>query len=154
MANKISKDTRNEIINALKKRYRKATKKEKKQILDEFTAVSGYHRKHASRLLRGEYQFNLPNKRITDKRIYKEAVKDVLIIIWEAADRICSKRLKAVIPDLINAMELHNHLKLDPIVRQRLLKISASSIDRLLSEVRKTANPHKKQRKSKKKVSK
>jgi len=58
MANGISKNTKNEIIKALKARYRKATKKEKKQILDEFTAVSGYHRKHASRLLRGKHQIN------------------------------------------------------------------------------------------------
>jgi hypothetical protein len=154
MANGISKNTRNEIINALKERYRKATKIEKKRILDEFTAVSGYHRKHAARLLTGKYKINLSNKKISSKRIYDNAVKDALIIVWEAADRICSKRRKAVMPDLLNAMEKHSHIKLDPIVRQRLLKISASSIDRLLFEVRKTANPHKKQRKSKKKVSK
>jgi hypothetical protein len=154
MADGISKNTKVEIINALKERYVKATKKEKKRILDEFTAVSGYHRKHASRLLRDKQQINLPNKKISDKRIYKEAVKDALIIIWEAADRICSKRLKAVIPDLLNAMERYNHLILDPTVRLHLLKISASSIDRLLSEVRKTANPHRKRRKSSKKVRK
>ncbi len=154
MANGISKNTRNEIINALKERYGKATKNEKKRILDEFTAVSGYHRKHASRLLRGNYQIILSNKKITSKLIYNDAVKDALIIVWEAADRICSKRLKAVIPDLLNAMERYNHLKLDPIVHRHLLKISASSIDRLLSEIRKTANPHKMRRKSSKKVRK
>lgn len=54
----------------------------------------------------------------------------------------------------MDAMERHKHLKLNPTVRQRILKISASSIDRLLSEVRKNAHPHKKKRKSSKKVSK
>jgi hypothetical protein len=154
MANGISKNTRDEIINAIKERYQKATKKEKKRILDEFTAVSGYHRKHASRLLTGIYQIILSDKKITSKLIYNNAVKDALIIVWEAADRICSKRLKAIIPALLNAMEHHNHLKLDPIVHQLLLAISASSIDRLLSDVRKKAKPHKKQRKSSKKASK
>jgi hypothetical protein len=154
MAMKINKNTRDEIINALKERYKKSKKKEKKRILDEFTAVSGYHRKHAARLLGSKYQVNLSNKKITSKRIYDDAVKDALIIVWETADRICSKRLKAAIPDLIDAMERHNHLKLDPILHQRLLKISASSIDRLLSEVRKKARPYKKKRKSSKKVNK
>jgi len=39
------------------------------------------------------------------RRVYDEAVKSALILIWEAADRICGKRLKAVIPMLITAME-------------------------------------------------
>ena len=106
MANEIRKTTRNEIINAPKERYRKATKKEKKQILDEFTAVSGYHRKHASRLLIGKHQINLYNKKITNKRLCEEAVKDASIIVWEAADRICSKRLKAVILALLKLTKI------------------------------------------------
>ncbi len=32
-------------------RYRKATREEKRKILDEFCEVCGYHRKHAIRLL-------------------------------------------------------------------------------------------------------
>ena len=89
----------------------------------------------------------------TCQLIYNEAVKEALILLWETADRICSKRLRAVIPDLIDAMERHKHLKLNKTVRQRLLKISASSIDRLLSEVREKAHPHKKRRRASKKVS-
>ncbi len=150
MANEISKVTRKELVEVLRKRYVKASKKEKKRMLDEFIAVAGYHRKHAVRLLGNRDQAEEPNKPITTLRIYGEAVKEALIIIWEAADRICSKRLKAVIPDFIDAMERHRHLELDPEVRQRLLKVSATTIDRLLSEIRKTAHPHKKKRKPKK----
>ena len=69
-------------------------------------------------------------KTYTGKLIYNEAVKEALILLWETADRICSKRLRAVIPDLIDAMERHKHLNLNKTARQRLLKISASSIDR------------------------
>ena len=154
MTNEISKNTRDELVGTLRRRYMMATKKEKTRILDEFIAVSGYHRKHAVRLLGKQHQLKEVNKQITSQRIYNEAVKEALIIIWETADRICSKRLKAAIPDLMNAMERHKHLKLNPTVHQRLLKISASSIDRLLSEIRKNANPHKKKRKSSKKASK
>ena len=80
-------------------------------------------------------------------------MREALIIAWEAADRICSKRLKAIIPELMDAMERHNHLDLNPEVRQRLLKISTATIDRLLFDVRKKAHPHKKKRKSSKRVS-
>ena len=153
MAGEISKSTREELIIVLRKRYKEASKKEKTRILNEFIAVSGYHRKYASRLLGGVFKPKVSEKKVTSKLIYNEAVKKALIIIWETADRICSKRLKVVIPDLIEAMERYKHLKLNATVRQRLLKISASSIDRLLSEVRKKANPHKKRRRAPKKVS-
>lgn len=154
MTNELSRFSRNELINALRNRYKESTKKEKGRILDEFVAVSGYHRKHAVRLIGKRNALNESDKPTTDNRIYTEAVKQALITIWETADRICSKRLKAAIPDFINAMERHNHLKLDPVIRKRLHTISASSIDRLLSEVRKQANPHKRKRKSSKKVRK
>jgi len=153
MVKEISKNTRSELIEAIRQRYAEAKKREKTKILDEFIALAGYHRKHAARLLRRQNHLDGPKKQ-SSQIIYDLAVKEALIILWEAADRICSKRLKAVIPDLIDAMERHKHLKLNPTVHQRLLKISASSIDRILSGVRKTAHPHKKKRKSSKKVSK
>ncbi len=103
MAKEISKNTRNEIVKVLKQRHCKASKKKKTRILDEFTALAGYHRKHAVRLLGNQHQVKESMKLITSRRIYDDAVKEALIIIWETADRICSKRLKAVMPDLIDA---------------------------------------------------
>ena len=150
MVKEISKNTRNELIGTLKQRYAKASKEEKTRILDEFIALSGYHRKHGVRLLGNREQTEEPNKPIATLRIYGEAAKEALIIVWEAADRICSKRLKAIMPDFIDAMERYKHLELSPEVRQRLLKVSAATIDRLLSGIRKTAHPHKKKRKPKK----
>ena len=70
------------------------------------------------------------------KRLYDEAVRQALALLWEAADRICGKRLKALLPVLIESMERHGHLKLDPVVRSRLLDVSAATIDRLLRPVR------------------
>ena len=153
MTNKISKHTRNELIKALRKRYAKAPLEEKSRILDEFVAVAGYHRKHAVRLLGGQNQAE-SEKPTPGRRIYDEAVREALIIIWEAADRICGKRLNSVLPDLVDAMERHGHLELDPEVRKRLLLVSASTIDRLLSEVRRRAKPRRKRRMLPKKVSK
>jgi Integrase core domain len=63
-------------------------------------------------------------------------VDEALIVLWEAADRICGKRLKALLPTLVEAMERHGHLRLDETIRERLLSLSAATIDRRLQQVR------------------
>lgn len=127
--------TRKELLAAVAARYQAASTAEKVRILDEFSAVTGYHRKHAIRLLNSD-QLTAP-ARVPRNRLYDEAVRQALIVLWEASDRLCGKRLKVAIPTLIAAMERHGHLDLDAVVKDRLLRISAASIDRLLSETRK-----------------
>jgi len=152
----INRTTKNELILALRQRYLKAQKMEKTKILDEFTALTKFHRKHAIRLLRkGSVppMSSLSSSVNVGRRVYDQAVKDALIIVWEAADRICGKRLKAIIPNLVSAMERHGHLDLDPKVRELLLAASPATIDRLLAPVRRKAKKRRKPR-TKKKVSK
>lgn len=135
MGNRISMATRKELLKAIRERYRDKTRREKSRILDEFVAVTGYHRKHALRLL--NQANDLPNRpERFGRKIYGEAVQAALVIVWEAADRICGKRLKAALPSYIESMERHGHLLLDAEVRRLLLAVSASTIDRLLSPVR------------------
>jgi hypothetical protein len=149
--NTVSKTARKEIVQAIRVRYGRATKAEKRLILGEFTALAGYHRKHAIRLLSSSLK--APAKTpLARHRVYDEAVKTALIIIWEAADRICGKRLKAAIPNLIRALEKHGHLQLDPAVRKLVLAVSAATIDRLLTPVRKGAGARRR-RHAKKRVS-
>ena len=49
-----------------------------------------------------------------------EAVRQALIVLWEASDRICGKRLKALLPLLLPALERNGHLQLDPAIRALL----------------------------------
>ena len=49
----ISPGTRQELVTAVADRYRQSTAAEKRLILDEFVALTGYHRKHAVRVLNG-----------------------------------------------------------------------------------------------------
>src|SRR5438477_3400537 len=134
----LSVTTRRELIDAVAARYRAAGRNQKKEILDEFVEVAGFHRKHAIRVLKKapRRETSEPRQRA---RIYDEAVREALTIVWEAADRICGKRLRQVIAGLVDAMERHGHLKLDATVRQSLLSMSAASMDRLLTAVRVTA---------------
>lgn len=53
MGTKLSKPTRNELLGALRERYRNASKSDKTKSLDEFTDIAACHRKHAIRLLTG-----------------------------------------------------------------------------------------------------
>ena len=55
----------------------------------------------------------VPDQQSARSRIYDEAVVEALTILWEAADRICGKRLKEAIPTLLDAMERHGHLQPD-----------------------------------------
>jgi len=136
--------TRRELIAAVGARYRAASMAERRTILDEFTGLTGFHRKHAIRVLtkeqRGERQ-----RRARD-RLYGEAVQQGLIMLWEASDRLCGKRLKALIPTLVSAMERHGRVAFDGEVRARLMGASAATIDRLLTSVREQASGHRKRR--------
>lgn len=149
MGKRVSKQARQELIEALRQRYHKATKWEKTKILDEFVAVAGCHRKHAVRLLNTQGD-GVDELRASGRRIYDEAVREALIVCWEASDRICGKRLKAVLRSLTEAMERHGHLALEPVVREHLLSVSAATIDRLLAPVRGTVGRRRKRRRAKK----
>ncbi|MDY6796400.1 MAG: hypothetical protein SWK76_14160 [Actinomycetota bacterium] len=92
MKKEISKQSMQELTAVIQQRYSKAPRKDKKRILDEFVQMTGYHRKHAIRLLSSNGQHAAPTCPC-GKRIYDEAVKEALVVLWEAADRICGKRL-------------------------------------------------------------
>lgn len=144
----ISPQTKRELLQALRERYQNVSRIEKSWILDEYVALAECHRKHAIRLLTHVdlAGSDTPSAPAHGKRTYSEAVRQAIILLWEAADRICGKRLKAVLPSLITAMERHKHLALDPAVRELVLAVSAATIDRLLTPVRSTASRRKKRK--------
>jgi hypothetical protein len=133
----LSLATRRELIEAIAERYHSGTRIDKKRILDEFIEVTGFHRKHAIRALRRvQGKKGNATEQATRTRVYDEAAVTALTLLWEAADRICGKRLKEAIPTLIDAMERHGHLQLDTAIRQRVLVMSAATMDRLLKPIR------------------
>ena len=149
MVGEISAVTRTEVLGAIRNRYREASKKDKSRMLDEFVAIAGCHRKHAVRLLRRGEE---PIARSVPKgqRIYDEAVREALTVVWEASDRICGKRLKAVLPSMVKSLERHDHLDLAPGVRRRLFSASAATIDRLLRPIREQAGSRRKRKQKRK----
>src|SRR5437016_315190 len=131
MGTKMTHTARAELTHAVRRRYCAATGIEKRKILDEFIAVTGYHEKSAIRALNA---VPVTKIRQTRKRpsLYDEAVRAALIVLWEASDRVCGKRLRALLPILLPALERNGHLHLGEPMRQKILAMSASTIDRLL----------------------
>src|SRR5215831_11391181 len=135
MAGKISMAARREVASAVVGRYRSAGRTEKGRILEELCAVTGWHRKHALRVL-AEHCSNkarLPRQR---RRRYGATVKDALMALWEASDRVCGKRLVVMIPALLPALERHGRLHLGGGEQAQLRAVSAATIDRMLSDVK------------------
>lgn len=132
---RLSMGTRDELVAGAARRYAGADRNERGRILDELTSLAGLHRKHAARLLRGGGVSKRRDPR-PERRIYDGAVREALVVIWEASDRVCGKRLRPLVPMLIEAMERHGHLQLAAEVRAGLLAMSAATIDRALREVK------------------
>jgi hypothetical protein len=131
MSKKMTHATRAELASAVRDRYLSATVKDKRKILEEFIAATGYHEKSAIRVLNSS---PVPRGRQSRQRLslYDEPVRGALIVLWEASDRVCGKRLKALLPILVPALERNGHLKLDEHLRAKILSMSAATIDRLL----------------------
>jgi Integrase core domain len=142
MARKITVQARRELVDAIGTRYRTAARCDKLRILDEFVAVTGYHRKHAIRLLNDAGTAGKQSEPRVSSRgpVYDGAVREALVVLWEAADRVCGKRLKPLLPVLVQALERHGHVHLDGIVRDKVLSISAATIDRVLAPTRAAVN--------------
>ena len=145
MVTKMTHAARAELTNVVRKRYSAAAGAEKSKILDEFIAVTGYHHKSAIRVLNAE-PINKGRQTRARPALYDEAVQAALIVLWEASDRVCGKRLRALLPILLPALERNWHLHLREPIRQKILAMSASTIDRLLRAPRSATHLKKRRR--------
>lgn len=131
----MSQRSKRELLETIRPRYLKASKSSKAQILDEFVAATGYHRKNAIRVLKhGRKASGLRKK--GRRKEYQGEVVAALTRIWEICGRICSKRLKPFLPEIVAVLERHQELSLSAEVKSQLLRMSRSTIDRCLQPVR------------------
>ena len=139
------------------KKYTRASKKEKGKILDDLIDLTGYNRSYAATVLRqaaitkkktvrcGKTTVTLVEdgrmkrkKRARKRpRKYDKDVLKPLKKIWDIFDCICGKRLAPYLPEAIPVLERFKEIELDDEVREKLLEISAATIDRLLALVKK-----------------
>ena len=116
-------------------RYQRAGRPHKTRILDEFCATCGYHRKAALRLLNRPLP-TTPPKRSGPKLLYDPVqVLPVLKAVWLASDPLCSKLLRAALPEWLEHFERRSAPLADAF-KEKLLGISPAQIDRVLRPVR------------------
>lgn len=138
----VRRQSKHELAAAQQARYLKASRAEKGRILDEFVAATGYHRKRAVGLLR----HGPPPPRAGRggrPRVYSSLVVGALRVVMELSGGLGSgKRLAPFLAELVPALEAEGALTLSPALRERLLHISAATIDRRLRPFRLQLRPH------------
>jgi len=134
-ATNMSLSAKRESLARIHGRYQRAGRAHKSRILDEFCATCGYHRKAALRLLHQPLR-TTPPKRSGPKVSYDPAaVLPVLKAVWLASDQLCSKLLKAALPEWLEHYERRSAPPGEAF-KKKLLQISPAQIDRLLQPSR------------------
>jgi len=123
-----------EYTGAVRNRYRSTNRGEKGKILDEFVKVTGYHRKAAIRLLRRSKAQQVMRR---GRPACYGVVQQPLRAIWEASDRLCSKRLQPFLPEMVKVLRQHGEQQIDATQEGLLCRMSSATIDRLLRPCRK-----------------
>ena len=135
---------RKKLTQVTAKNYQKAKKSVKSKILDTFISQTGYERKYAIHLLANEGSVKFIGKNLKAKasqksrkkrvyaRIYDDAVRDALLPIWLAFNCLCGKILAPFLHANVDRIASSPHFALPTAVREKLSRISAATIDRLL----------------------
>ena len=127
-------------------RYRRSGKKGKGLILDELVQVTGYNRAYARHVLRAtgkkvyagaRVYVGRAGPRVARSREYDEKVLAVLKKVWKTLDYICGKRLAPVLGEVVGRLEHFGEIICDAGTREKLGRISAATIDRVLAGERK-----------------
>lgn len=116
---------------SLKKRYAKATKKERSKILDEYVETTGYHRKHASAVLTGKRKRAKRPIRRPRRSIYMAEDARALDKLSDLFDGINAKLLRAAMDNELTPLYQSGFLEISRACYERLKRISPASIDRV-----------------------
>ena len=130
--------SKKEYIEELRWRYKGAGRKYKKLLLDQCCEICGFHRKHAIRALNGRNKST--GRRSGPESTYTQDVIDVLEALWLLINRPCSSLLKANIPLWLPFYTQDNAISME--TREKLLQISASTVNRLLKPSRRKYGSH------------
>ena len=129
----MSNEIKRILLQKLKLRYLKGSRKQKSLILDEFCLTTELSRKHAIRLLNGEIKSHRNHS--GPKCRYGEEVRRHVVILWEAMGRICSKKMVKAFKRWLPFYEGVN-----PETKLLLEQISSSTVDRILFKHRELVN--------------
>lgn len=131
----MSIESRKEVVERLRGRYLRAGLTYREKLIDQLHEVCGYERKYAIKVLNG----NRPGPRGLQqggaRRLYTEAEMEVVQAIWALADYPCGKRLVSILPLWIRSYERRQG-PVGEASREKVLSMSAATLDRLLAQAR------------------
>lgn len=131
----MSKMSKREYLIQLKKKYWKARKKDKTQLLNDFCDFTGYDRKYALRLLNNPVPAKWKRYK-TRSKIYDQSVIDPLLVLWRAANEICGERFHPFIPILLQKLVEVGEIKVAPEIQAKLLQISLGTVKRIVRQTK------------------
>jgi hypothetical protein len=105
-------------------------------MLDELCALTGWSRRHAIRALAQTIHPPKRSERTPRPRLYAPEVLGPLRVVWATLNGPAGKRLAPFMAEIVSALERCGELEHTPEVRDKLLRISAATIDRLLAPER------------------
>lgn len=120
-------------LDLLRSRYRKASKKERSAILDEYVKTTGQNRKYAIGVLGRKRRTAKHPVRRPRQAIYGDEEARALLVLSDLFDGICSKRLRAAMNIELPRLYEAGSLQVGSECYQKLLQISPATIDRLLA---------------------
>ena len=133
----MSQNSRKELIKKAKERYLQADKGEKGKILDEMEANTNLHRKYLINRLAAKIDLSFVNP-INRKRRETYNANDLFYLtkIWKIFDYPCGQRLAPMMPEYVAVLDRFKELIFPDSVKQKLLRIKSSTIDRRLKKFR------------------
>lgn len=130
---KMSINERRKYLGLIQKRYIKASKVERTQLLDEMEAVTDLHRKSLIRLMASDMK-RTPRQRHRGRQ-YRPEVDDALRVISESVDHICAERLQPNLEWLAQHLARHGEMEVSEPLMVQLRKISVSTVKRILKRI-------------------
>ncbi len=134
----MSLPSRREYLKRLKPRYLKASTDKKTLLLDECCKMTGLNRKYAITVLsaKTDLEHKSTRQRKTRCETYDKRFVVVLKKIWEILDYPCGARLKPMLPEMVNKLVECGELTVSDQMKQKLLKVCASTINAKLKRSR------------------
>src|SRR3990172_4505292 len=123
-------DERRKYLRQMQKRYRRASRKGRNQLLDEMEAVIHLHRKSLTRLMKGDLARKARSRQ--RGRTYGIEVVRALKVIAESFDYLCAERLQPNLVWMAEHLAAHGEFELSPGLLRQLGQISVSPARRIL----------------------
>ena len=124
---------RRAVTNKLANQYRRGSRAEKGEILDNLVDLMGWNRGHARARLQGADEVRVVRARTPRAPLYSPQVVSALDLCWRAGRMPAGKRLAPMLAVLVPLLRRDGELDLDDDEAELLVSMSAATIHRRLA---------------------